>query len=385
MKHLIELKNWNVLRRFLLLSLLGAILIGGSREITLAQGGGVVVTFTNQTPEKVVIRRVTPRGKPAGPTPDTGVNPGASVNVTAVPGESFSILQGTRQIGLYTATTKASQQFPIARGGGAGGNQVAPPVAPGGLVTVTFTNTTPKVVTLNRLDPGNVVQPFGTIAPGKVMAMQSVPGQIWIFLNSNNKEFGRYRVTSAPRQAFPITQGGGAGPVENTAPAVPAANLAGNTGSKVDGAQAQQLVNYHNQKRQEVGAGPVTWSPQIAQFAQGRADTIARTKNFSHLPQGQNPYGENLAQGGSGGGASGFSVLNACESWFAEKAKMPKGARTMTMDLFNRGVGHYTQMIWKGSTEIGAGIANFQQNGFAMTVVVCCYNPPGNFIGGTIF
>lgn len=37
----------------------------------------------------------------------------------------------------------------------------------------------------------------------------------------------------------------------------------------------------------------------------------------------------------------------------------------MKMDLFHRGVGHYPQMIGKGTTEIGVGIANFQQNGFA--------------------
>ncbi len=365
--------------------ILAALLFAGSVEITRAQSGGVVVTFANQTPEKVVIRRVNPRGKPVGPNPDTGLAAGASVNVTAVPGENFAILLGARQIGLYTATNKASQRYPIARGGGGGGGG-GNPVAPAGLVTVTFTNTTSKVITVNRLDPGNVVQTFGTIAPGKVMSMQSVAGQVWIFLNTNNKEFGRYQVTAAPRQAFAISQsGGGAGPVNKGGTAVPTANLAGNTGSKLDAAQAQQLVNYHNQKRKEVGTGPVTWSPKIAQFAQGRADTIARTKNFSHLPQGQNPYGENLAQGGSSGGVSGFTVVSACDGWYAEKAKIPKGSRVMTTAIFNRGVGHYTQMIWKDSTQIGAGIAHFQQNGFAMTVVVCCYNPPGNFIGGAIF
>lgn len=382
-----EIKSFTVRRRLLPLVLLSTLFLAGGTEITLAQGGGVVVTFTNQTPEKVVVRRITPRGKPAGPNPDTGVAAGASVNVAATPGESFAILLGTRQIGLYTATTNASQRYPVARSaGGGGGGQVAPPVVPAGLVTVTFTNTAPKVVSVNRLDPGNVVQTFGTIAPGKVMSMQSVAGQVWIFLNTNNQEFGRYRVTSASRQAFSISQSGGvAGPVNNGGAGVPPANLAGNTGSKIDARQAQQLVNYHNQKRQEVKTPPVSWSTQIAQFAQGRADTIARTKNFAHLPQGQNPYGENLAQGGSSGGASGYTVVMACDGWYAEKAKMPRGARVMTVDLFNRGVGHYTQMVWKGTTQIGAGIAHFQQNGFAMTVVVCCYNSPGNFIGGPIF
>jgi uncharacterized protein YkwD len=258
-------------------------------------------------------------------------------------------------------------------------------LARGGEVAVTFTNATPKSVTLHRLDHGKAAQSFDTIAPGKVLAVQSLPGQIWILLKRNNKELGRYLVTPAPRQSFLISMEGANGPLEKAVPADPAAKLAGNTGTKVGAQEAQQLINYHNEKRQEVGAAPLTWSPKIAQYAQGRADTIARTKKFAHLPQGRNPYGENLAQGGSGGGVSGFTALNAAESWYAEKAKMPKGARIMTMDLFNRGVGHYTQMIWKGTTEIGVGIANFQQNGLAMTIVVCCYHPPGNFISGTIF
>jgi len=290
MKRLIEMKNWKIPRRFFLLSLLAAIV--GSREITLARGGEVVVTLTNATP---------------------------------------------------------------------------------------------KSVTLHRLDPGKVAWSFGTIAPGKVMTLQSLPGQVWILLNRNNKELGRYRVTSTPRQAFLISTKGATGPPEKAAPVDPAATLVVNTGSKVDALEAQQLVNYHNRKRQEVGSGPISWSPQIAQYAQERADTIARSKKFAHLPQGRNPYGENLAQGGSGGVVPGFTALNAAEIWYAEKAKMPKGARIMTTDLFNRGVGHYTQMIWNSSTEIGVGIANFRQNGLAMTIVVCCYNPPGNFIGGTIF
>lgn len=258
-------------------------------------------------------------------------------------------------------------------------------LARGGEVAVTFTNATPKSVTLHRLDPGKVARSFGTIAPGKVLAVQSLPGQMWVLLNRNNKALGRHRVTSTPRQAFLISTEGATGPLEKAVPADPAANLAGNTGSKVDAQEAEQLISYPNEKRQEVSVAPLTRRSKIAQYAEGRADTIARTKKFAHPPQGRNPYGGNLARGCSGGGVPGFTALNAAERWDAEKAKMPKGVRIMTMDLFHRGVGHYTQMIWKGTTEIGVGIANFQQNGLAMTIVVCCYHPPGNFISGTIF
>lgn len=80
-----------------------------------------------------------------------------------------------------------------------------PPAAAAGLVTVTFTNTTPRVVTVNRLNPGQAPQAFGALDPGKSMSMQAVAGQTWTFLNSNGKEFGRYRVTNAARQAYSIT------------------------------------------------------------------------------------------------------------------------------------------------------------------------------------
>ncbi len=151
------------------------------------------------------------------------------------------------------------------------------------------------------------------------------------------------------------------------------------TGSALAAAQARQVLDYHNRVRAEAGAGPLAWSPEIARYAQERAETIARTRRFAHLPLGRNPYGENLAQGGGG-----FGLLEACEGWHAERAMMPRGARTMTPDLFRRGVGHYTQMVWGESARIGAGMARYEAGGTAWTVVVCCYDPPGNAMGREI-
>jgi len=260
-------------------------------------------------------------------------------------------------------------------------------------LVVTFTNTTDRKVIVNSSAPGQPLQAFGEIQVGQSVPMKAYPGQRWVFVNTNGKVFGEYVTRTEPRQqAFSIAQtAGGAGnsvkpvlaPVNPNAVATTA--FAGNTGSRLTQQQAQQLVNYHNQKRAEVGNGNVSWSTQIAQYAQQRADQIARTKQLAHLPQGQNPYGENLASGGSTGGGVVYTVINACDGWYSEKAKMPRNARTMTIDLFNKGVGHYTQMVWKGSTQIGAGISQYQQGAFTMTVVVCCYNPPGNVINQAIY
>jgi hypothetical protein len=200
-------------------------------------------------------------------------------------------------------------------------------------------------------------------------------------MNRTNSSPALRTVTSVLPAAVLLTIFGGGSLSAQEAGPVPVAGVpGGSTGSKLSALEAREMVNYHDAKRAEVGSGKVTWSPVIARFAQERADMIARTKKFAHLPPGRNPYGENLAQGGGGG----FSAVSACEGWYAEKARMPKNVTTLSMNLFNRGVGHYTQMVWKGSTQIGAGIARYEQGGFTWTVVVCCYNPPGNVIGGTI-
>jgi pathogenesis-related protein 1 len=260
-------------------------------------------------------------------------------------------------------------------------------------LVITFTNTTDRKVIMNSSAPGQPLQAFGEIQVGQSVPMKAYPGQRWVFVNTNGKVFGEYVTRTEPRQqAFSIAQtAGGAGnsvkpvPAPGNPNAVAITAVAGNTGSRLTQQQAQQMVNYHNQKRAEVGNGNVSWSTQIAQYAQQRADQIARTKQLAHLPQGQNPYGENLASGGSTGGGVVYTVINACDGWYSEKAKMPRNARTMTFDLFNKGVGHYTQMVWKGSTQIGVGISQYQQGAFTMTVVVCCYNPPGNVINQAIY
>ena len=260
-------------------------------------------------------------------------------------------------------------------------------------LVITFTNTTDRKVIMNSSAPGQPLQAFGEIQVGQSVPMKAYPGQRWVFVNTNGKVFGEYVTRTEPRQqAFSIAQtAGGAGnsvkpvPAPGNPNAVAITAVAGNTGSRLTQQQAQQMVNYHNQKRAEVGNGNVSWSTQIAQYAQQRADQIARTKQLAHLPQGQNPYGENLASGGSTGGGVVYTVINACDGWYSEKAKIPRNARTMTFDLFNKGVGHYTQMVWKGSTQIGAGISQYQQGAFTMTVVVCCYNPPGNVINQAIY
>ena len=43
---------------------------------------------------------------------------------------------------------------------------------------------------------------------------------------------------------------------------------------------------------------------------------------------------------------------------------------------------HFTQVVWADSTELGIGIGQSKSStGNEILIVVCNYNPPGNFLG----
>ena len=45
------------------------------------------------------------------------------------------------------------------------------------------------------------------------------------------------------------------------------------------------------------------------------------------------------------------------------------------------GTGHFTQVVWKGSTVLGIGKADAEKNGMYCTYVVGRYKEAGNFMG----
>ncbi len=144
--------------------------------------------------------------------------------------------------------------------------------------------------------------------------------------------------------------------------------------------EAEELVRYHNKVRDEVGVGPVEWSPALARFAQEWADEVARTGRIGHRPgEGEfaQRYGENIAWGSGGG----FDVLTGARSWYEEKKSYTPGT-PIPRDFRDFKAGHYTQMVWEDTTEIGAGKAVIQAGDRkGSLLVVCNYNPRGNMIG----
>ena len=85
-----------------------------------------------------------------------------------------------------------------------------------------------------------------------------------------------------------------------------------------------------------------------------------------------NGYGENLFYCWS---SSGICVTGeyASNSWYNEVSQYD-----FNNPGFSHGTGHFTQLVWKNTKEIGCGAACNSKN---KCYVTCNYNPPGNYVG----
>ncbi len=133
------------------------------------------------------------------------------------------------------------------------------------------------------------------------------------------------------------------------------------------------VVNKHNAIRAELYAGSeMKWSETLANLSQAYANQLAQRGVMEHEPN--SPYGENLAIS-----TAEISYEYSTELWYSEK---PDYDYSTNSCIGGAMCGHYTQIIWKNSTEIGCGSAINQTGTYqGGNVVVCKYNPAGNYIG----
>ncbi|OKH51222.1 SCP-like extracellular [Phormidium tenue NIES-30] len=137
--------------------------------------------------------------------------------------------------------------------------------------------------------------------------------------------------------------------------------------------RSDSLLEAHNLYRFEVGVPPLEWSESLANSSQAWADRLAATNTFAHSDS--NEYGENLWKGTAGA----YSLADMVKFWGDEKQYfIPDTAFPNLSTTGNwADVGHYTQIIWRDTTEVGCGLAT----GNGQDVLVCRYSPPGNYQG----
>lgn len=154
------------------------------------------------------------------------------------------------------------------------------------------------------------------------------------------------------------------------------ATIAGETTPK--NSFAAELLEVHNQERAQFGSPKLQWSQKLAREAQQWAQILAREGRMRHASNAQRKgAGENLWMGSAGD----YSARYMIEAFAAEKRHFKAGIFphiSRTGDW--RDVGHYTQVVWEGTREVGCAVVRNARDDF----LVCRYWPAGNTYGAEI-
>ena len=127
----------------------------------------------------------------------------------------------------------------------------------------------------------------------------------------------------------------------------------------------------HNLYRRRHGVPDLVLSARVSQVAQRYAEHLARTDTFQHS-QGSG-FGENLYYSWSSSPNTVISGNSAVDSWYSEVSKYNYGRPGFSFET-----GHFTQVVWKSSRELGVGAARSRSG---KVYVVANYSPPGNYLG----
>jgi hypothetical protein len=137
-------------------------------------------------------------------------------------------------------------------------------------------------------------------------------------------------------------------------------------------------LDAHNLARDDVGLAPLAWSDRLAQDAESWARHLARSNLYEHAsPQERKGQGENLWRGTRGY----WSAWETVGFFVEEKRHFRPGNFPDVSRTGNWGdVGHYTQIIWPETREVGCAVAHTATD----EVLVCRYWPAGNIWGQRI-
>jgi len=132
----------------------------------------------------------------------------------------------------------------------------------------------------------------------------------------------------------------------------------------------KEALNTHNQLRAKHNVPKLQLNKELNELAQAYAEKLIKINRLEHSPRiwrGE-IIGENLSYK-MGGKLTGIEATNM---WYNEIKFY-----NFNNPGFSQKTGHFTQVVWKGSNQVGFGIATRGNK----SIVVANYYPPGNIIG----
>ena len=132
-----------------------------------------------------------------------------------------------------------------------------------------------------------------------------------------------------------------------------------------------ECLKAHNDYRARHRAPPLKLNKNICNYAQQWANYLASCNRMEH--RSKNAYGENIYMSWSSNKNATVDGQAPVKSWYDEVKMYSYGRPGFTMNT-----GHFTQVVWVSSREMGVGIARSPSGS---VYVVANYDPPGNFQG----
>ncbi len=130
------------------------------------------------------------------------------------------------------------------------------------------------------------------------------------------------------------------------------------------------MVTAHNKYRKTKNLPALKWNDSIAKYAQSWANHLKSSNKCNMKHRQPNKYGENLAWAFG----QNLSATTVVKMWYDEISFYNYGKNSCQAGKM---CGHFTQVMWKKTKEIGCGYASCGNT----EIWVCNYNPPGNYIG----
>ncbi|EOA32695.1 hypothetical protein CARUB_v10015993mg [Capsella rubella] len=137
---------------------------------------------------------------------------------------------------------------------------------------------------------------------------------------------------------------------------------------------SREFLHAHNIARESSGVPPLEWDKGLARFADKWAKQRKPVCNMMHS---DGPYGENIFWYRR---KKTWSLEKVVTRWFEERFNYDTKTNTCASGEM---CGHYTQMVWRATRAVGC--ARVKCDNGRGYLVVCEYDPPGNYEGESPF
>ena len=146
---------------------------------------------------------------------------------------------------------------------------------------------------------------------------------------------------------------------------------------------ANEFLAAHNKHRKKKNLTAVQWSDELAKIADEWAKKLATEQcgTLTHRPKSftkPRNLGENLATASASPNPPTGGPASAVDDWASEEQFYSYATNTCAD---GKDCGHYTQIVWASTTEVGCSEASCDAGGWKTKMWVCNYRPAGNMQG----